>query len=247
MYLNLYMCLHLVAMITIFVLPKMLRTEKRSISSTMASTEQTTNTEKLFTNNYNSVDTSDKLTTSAILTCNGIKITTNGTNSLVKLNTNYKKTNGVVKKEISHNNAQTIHNNQQHEMTQNIGDGCGSRPPPLDKHNLSFILREKFDSETRNIENFIDKTVMGIVELKEDLMKRQSDNNLDMFMKHQQDNGVGVDDDGNILRKRTIAKENVKTDDTEKFIPKELIVLNGSVRRQANVVLPAVISNGQAK
>lgn len=239
MYLTVYMCLHLVATIAIFVLPKILRAEKRSNSSTMASTEQTTRTQLTSTKKYESVDVSDKLAVSAILINNEIKttVTANGTNSLDKINI---KVNGLID---NNDNTNILRSNQV------LGVGCGSRPPPLDKDNLSFIIREKFDSETRNIENFIDKTVTGIVELKDDLMKRQSDNNLNIFMKHQQDYGVGIqtinDLQTNGMRKRVTGNGTISNG--EHFIQKELDHLNGTVRHQATVVLPAVISNGQAK
>lgn len=94
-----------------------------------------------------------------------------------------------------------------------------------DKDNLSYMIREKFDSETRNIENFIDKTmdktVTGIVELKDDLMKFGNDEQ------------IYVNGDG--LRQRNVDKKM----DNDNFIKKEIEALNN--------VVPAVLSNGHAK
>jgi len=100
-----------------------------------------------------------------------------------------------------------------------------------DIDNLSYMIREKFDSETRNIENFIDKTmdktVTGIVELKDD------------FMNYGNEEQIYVNADG--LRQRNVDRKM----ENENFIKKEIEALNNVV--QQNNVLPAVLSNGHAK
>ncbi|KAG4067687.1 hypothetical protein HA402_005459 [Bradysia odoriphaga] len=100
-----------------------------------------------------------------------------------------------------------------------------------DMNNLSYMIREKIDCETRNIENFIDKTVdktvTGIVELKDDLMS------------YGNDDQIYMNADG--LRQRNVDKKS----DNENFIRKEIEALNNAV--QQNNVLPAVLSNGHAK
>jgi hypothetical protein len=85
-------------------------------------------------------------------------------------------------------------------------------------------LSSTVETETRNIENLIDKTVHGIVDLKENFM-RVNDDNKDF---------VGE------LRHRNIDG----TNSVDKFLKKELEAINTAV--QGNVV-PAILSNGHAK
>lgn len=101
-----------------------------------------------------------------------------------------------------------------------------------DQH-LSKKIRERIDSETRYIEEFIDKTVTGIVELKDDLMRVNQD---DMYAtKIEYGNGIsGTSDDG--LRKRNLS-DMTNGKEIETFLRKEI--------NNANV-LPAVLSNGHA-
>lgn len=196
------MCLHLVSLITLFALPKVLRGEKRSISS-KASTEKTKLAESSGT-----VDACDINETTA-------------TSATDKLN-DFNKTNGVNGKHV-------------HVENKNGVNGMGRTTmygvEENDKDNLSYMIREKFDNETRNIENFIDKTVdktvTGIVELKDD------------FMNYGSEEQIYVSADG--LRQRNVDKKM----ENENFIKKEIEALNNAV--QQNNVLPAVLSNGHAK
>lgn len=101
-----------------------------------------------------------------------------------------------------------------------------------DDQHLSMKIRERIDSETRYIEGIIDKTVTGIVELKDDLMRVNND---EMYPTYEYGNGVaGASEDG--LRKRNLPDlKNGK--EIEQFLRKEI--------NNANV-LPAVLSNGHA-
>lgn len=94
-----------------------------------------------------------------------------------------------------------------------------------EEENLSHIIRKRIDSETRNLEELIDKTVNGIVELKEDLMRVSDDERLA---------GLG---DG--LRRRSHSEWASETVGVDKFLKREI---NAAVN-QVNV-LPAVLSNG---
>lgn len=99
-----------------------------------------------------------------------------------------------------------------------------------DEHNhLSQKIRERIDSETRNIEEFIDKTVTGIVELKEDLMRVSGDElyatNPDGLRKRAQQNGM--------------SNGCSEGKDVETFLRKEINMAVNQVN-----VLPAVLSNG---
>lgn len=101
-----------------------------------------------------------------------------------------------------------------------------------DDQHLSMKIRERIDSETRYIEGIIDKTVTGIVELKDDLMRVNND---EMYPTYEYGNGVaGASEDG--LRKRNLP-DLTNGKEIEQFLRKEI--------NNANV-LPAVLSNGHA-
>lgn len=99
-----------------------------------------------------------------------------------------------------------------------------------DDQHLSMKIRERIDSETRYIEEFIDKTVTGIVELKDDLMRVNQD---EIYSTFEYGNGVaGSSDDG--VHKRNLP-DLTNGNDIEKFLRNEKVN-----------VLPAVLSNGHA-
>uniref|UniRef100_A0A0K8TMH1 Putative conserved plasma membrane protein n=1 Tax=Tabanus bromius TaxID=304241 RepID=A0A0K8TMH1_TABBR len=197
LYLNVYMCLHLVAIVTIFVFPKFIRGESRSkrqcqpiscvndANIETSSNECDINTKEIINTRQRFVD------------CKKI-------NPIIVDNTSSRASLAV---RVKH-------------------DEC-----EMDK--VSSKLKEKIEIETRNIEEFIDKTVTGIVELKDDLMRKVDNNDLFMYAS-----------DGGVLRKRPgINAEKVETVDA--FLKKEIDAINAAVQ-QANV-LPAVLSNGHAK
>jgi hypothetical protein len=100
--------------------------------------------------------------------------------------------------------------------------------------NLSNLLKEKI--EAANIEGLIDKTVSGIVELKDDLMRM---NEPEVY------GGAAVDG----LRKRNLTGIELEmggaakagTDGVDAFLKKEIDAI-----KEANVI-PTVLSNGHAK
>ncbi|ALC41198.1 oys [Drosophila busckii] len=121
---------------------------------------------------------------------------------------------------------------------------------------LSSKLKEKIEAETKNIEEFIDKTVTetvsGIVEFKNDLMRDIE------FPKLKLPAGSGaanlVDAAAAGLRKRNISTVHdnnagatngcVQEEDSAAFLKKEIEVINAVVQQS---VVPAVLSNGHAK
>lgn len=108
-----------------------------------------------------------------------------------------------------------------------------------DNQHLSKKIRERIDSETRNIEEFIDKTVTGFVELKDDLMRVNQDERYNSLTAMEFGNASGNSttsngDENGGLRKRNLPE-------IETFLRKEI---NNAVN-QVNV-LPAVLSNGHA-
>lgn len=186
--------------------------EKRSISS-IASTEKTK-----IVDSAGTVDARD---------INETTTTQKATSATDKLN-NFNKTNGVNGYTVlgGHKNGVNVNGNYKSAT-------CGTYGvDEKDTNNLSYIIRDFYDSETRNIENFIDKTVdktvTGIVELKDD------------FMNYGNDEQKYTNADG-MLRQRNVDKKV----DNENFIKKEIEALNSAV--QQNNVLPAVLSNGHAK
>lgn len=105
-------------------------------------------------------------------------------------------------------------------------------------------------ANANKIEEFLDKTVTGIVELKDDLLRMNEDSVDIMFLNTEglrkrnnfessstNGGGIGV---GTLL---TSASDNNTS--VDKFLKKEIDALNAAVQ-QANV-LPAVLSNGHAK
>lgn len=92
--------------------------------------------------------------------------------------------------------------------------------------NLSHLIRKRIDSETRNLEKLmetsLDKTVTGIVEFKDDLMR--ADGSLRQRHHHHQ-NGMDTNVNGSV--------------GVDAFLKREI---NAAVN-QVNV-LPAVLSNG---
>lgn len=95
--------------------------------------------------------------------------------------------------------------------------------------NLQALIKGKIEHETRNIGDIFDKTVNGIVELKEDLLRLNDNKEAEFYA-------------NNITGLRNRKEENVSSD---KFLKKEIDAINAAVQ-QANV-LPAVLSNGHAK
>lgn len=165
MYLNVFMCLHLVSLIIIVGLPRMLRVNRRSQATALTTSGSSTSTIPTRTNTDTTQSTSiesnclkplesvaDVCDTNIL--CNTTQTTPNGIKS---------PDSPVVITPLS--------------SMPNSMNGNGGAVPALHKNNLSFRIREKIDSETRNIENFIDNAVTGIVELKDDLMKMQQSEN----------------------------------------------------------------------
>lgn len=168
--------------------------------------EKRTNSLKAPTEQTKTVDS-----TGSVGACD-INETTKATSATDKLNGDFNRTNGV---------------NEVLDSKNGVDGGYAS-----DKDNLSFMIREKIDCETRNIEKFIDKTVdktvTGIVELKDDLLNYSNEEK--MYA-----NGGGG------LRQRNVDRKSTN----ENFIKMEIEALNNAV--QQNNVLPAVLSNGHAK
>lgn len=220
------MCLHLVGLITIYVLPRFLHGERQQQKqSTKKSTDHT------ITNCNGSMKLVDGVTLDRIDNHNAI--TVNGINHKTE-DDNVCDTNKINNNEILDTKLNGIDNNNTNETDNNLTKNDVNNTRISDKNNFSYNgengkniaslsskIRERIDSETRNLEDLIDKTVTGIVELKDDLMRVN-------------------DNDG--LRKRKnseiLSKSNDGIDRVDAFLRKEINMAVNQVN-----VLPAVLSN----
>lgn len=229
MYLNVFMCLHLVAAITVFILTKFVprdgaRARKvRSSNATASSADGIDSPSEGCSPDKN-----------GMANVNGNVLAANAATAAAPL------VNG--------------HHSQdpKSELTAATAAATTTVTSKTDREsdNLSNLIKEKIEQETRNIKEQIDKTVTGFVELKDDLM-RMNENN-EIFISAES------------LRKRQTAKaaenhnhhllHNGSTDHhpslhlpgaVDGFLKKEIDALN-ALSTQVNV-LPAVLSNGHAK
>lgn len=287
MYLNVFMCLHLVALITVFVLSKFVPRGKgretsaeRSRSKVKLVAEDNQSSSHL----RETTEAAEKLLQSptpitveseAILT-NGDLGTSGGSNTgpgssqiryrgvengrrqerpLLSVTTeqpisassnNHKKTDEQLSTEDNNNSATSNSSNTLITAPTNVGNGKSPKP-------TRERIKEKLEQETRNFEEFIDKTVTGFVELKDDLM-RMNDSNMGGLYIPRKVNGSAVNgghgtsngETGDILNGSGNGITGIATTTTSgAFLKKEIDALNAAVQ-QANV-LPAVLSNGHAK
>lgn len=226
MYLKFYLCLHIVALITIFILPKFIRGERRPTQQSSSKTYQGGEERQSLTNNIHKDN-------------NDIKNSTFANDKEALKSSNYYT-------HSSHKNDEDLPEVDQRTTGPKlplVNPGRDAVSVPHDQcemDQLSSKIMEKIEAETKNIEDFIDKTVTetvsGIVEFKNDLMREC-----------EIPNG---------LRKRTSLATTVSevaagaigkasVDESAAFLKKEIEVINAVVQ-QANV-LPAVLSNGHAK
>lgn len=229
MYLKLFSCLHLVALVTVFLLPKLIRSER--ISSTSAPANK--KTDECVTDD--GVDSkNDKLMTA------DRKVVDNKTRKQHSVN------GGELDESSSSNSSCSSYSNSLNDISdkkhQRKSDTNYLLKDLINKEvnkikgetdNLSNLLMGKI--EAANIEGLIDKTVSGIVELKDDLMRM---NEPEVY------SGGAID----TLRKRNLTGSELETGGTTKasdgvdaFLKKEIDAI-----KEANVI-PAVLSNGHAK
>ncbi|XP_065086524.1 lysophospholipid acyltransferase 6 isoform X1 [Ochlerotatus camptorhynchus] len=225
MYLNVFMCLHLVCLITVFILTKFVPRGERKRSSVATAVITTSG----------AVASNDGATDSTCQQSKSFGNTTGDQNGWQK-HTASTDRNGTTANGSATAAAVTV--NGHHLETNEQQQTAATSKTERESDNLSNLIKEKFEQETRNIEELIDKTVTGIVELKDDLM-RMNENN-EIFISAES------------LRKRQQTKvENHSGSDhgvgggVDAFLKKEIDALNAAVQ-QVNV-LPAVLSNGHAK
>lgn len=228
LYLKLFMCLHLIALFAVFVLPKLMRSgggEKRattSLADAAAKKEKgvtrsldegrAKNDESAETSEQNAIGASVKVSDGE---CGESSISSSMNDISDKVHVRVTDTNYLLKDLIS-------------KEVNKIKD---------ETDNLSNLLMEKI--EAANIEGLIDKTMSGIVELKDDLM----------CMNEPKVYGPTSES----LRKRHVAIEGENADGcaiassgsgggVDAFLKKEI----DAIKKEA-AVIPAVLSNGHAK
>ncbi|KAH8253943.1 hypothetical protein KR032_007830 [Drosophila birchii] len=284
LYLRFFLCLHIISLVTIFILPKFIRGERRARAGvanggssvqlaasesssrvTASATADATLTAGNDLNKDNEVEKEDKHAhqrkvntptqqqpaAAAALPHN---ITTNEQQQSTEQSNN-------VNLRQRHPQQQQAH--LEKSKPTSARDAVSVPHDQCEMDQLSSKLKEKIEAETKNIEEFIDKTVTetvsGIVEFKNDLMR---DIEFPKLKLPGSNSGGTLDSavSGGGLRKRNIISSDNGTDatgnatsagveleenGTAPFLKKEIDVINAVVQ-QANV-LPAVLSNGHAK
>lgn len=222
------MCLHLVGLVVIYALPRFIRGERTQQSKTVSVPA---------TNGLNpNVIASESDTETKSVRTNGVSSHPE-TRFLQTIN-EHKNEQFIddlpIKSEqcdINVNTDKKLETKATSGANDSANNGLTDAARSSSNNSISNEYRQQI---TRNIEEFIDKTVTGIVELKDtlkdDLMRVNQD---EMYSTNvEYGNGIaGTSDDGLRKRNLTDAKE------IETFLRKEI--------NNANV-LPAVLSNGHA-
>lgn len=225
MYLNVFMCLHLVALITVFILTKFVPRGERKRSSAVR-------TATTVVNEKESDSTTDQPKSASFRAGeNGWqKLTGHNASDRIETTVNGSATAAAV--------AATVNGSHEEPNEQPVP---ATSKTERESDNLSNLIKEKIEQETRNIEELIDKTVTGFVELKDDLMRMNENNEIfisaETLRKRQQSKAESD-------FKNHSGSENV-VGAVDAFLKKEIDALNAAVQ-QVNV-LPAVLSNGHAK
>ncbi|XP_017868066.1 PREDICTED: lysophospholipid acyltransferase 1 [Drosophila arizonae] len=289
LYLRFYLCLHIISLVTIFILPRFIRGEQRARRSN--GTEVTADSDR---SGQTAVATQPLLAAQNDLKA-GQDVAAQDQLQLDK----HAKCNDKIPQQHQQQqqqqqqqpNSQPLilqprpQQQQQHSqkiqpppLTLNVTSARDAVSVPHDQcemDQLSSKLKEKIEAETKNIEEFIDKTVTetvsGIVEFKNDLMRDIEFPKLKLAAGQVTSSAANlVDAAAAGLRKRNISHDNnpnnsnssnAQSDQDDNnsnsnggggggggggvFLKKEMDVINAVVQ-QANV-LPAVLSNGHAK
>ncbi|KAH8331548.1 hypothetical protein KR074_006058 [Drosophila pseudoananassae] len=292
LYLRFYLCLHIISLVTIFILPKYIRGESRSRDNSAsvrlagagnvkdsAAVEGSSETALVAGNDLKeNGGVEEEMEMDKHAQCKVNTPTTQQQLPAAELINKHSRTieqqTTAKQSEQSNNvNLRPQHHQQQPEqqMLQTCARDAVSVPhDQCEMDQLSSKLKEKLEAETKNIEEFIDKTVTetvsGIVEFKNDLMRDIEFPKLKLPGSNTgNSSSVTLDATtaGGGLRKRNISSVHdngtasptpgnpqsdhhaVIEENGSAFLKKEIDVINAVVQ-QANV-LPAVLSNGHAK
>ncbi|KAG5679352.1 hypothetical protein PVAND_008923 [Polypedilum vanderplanki] len=224
LYLRFFMCLHFVALFTIYVLPKLVRGSsdgKRLTTSVNAGLNKNNNENTTIDDNSpkndDSVATKERKTVTAIAATKKV---------------HEKELKNVNSTCSSFNSSMSDISDKMHVRktdTNYLLKDLISNKIKDETDNLSNLLKEKI--EAANIEGLIDKTVSGIVELKDDLMRMNEPE-------------VYGPTSAETLRKRNIVESEIVDGcgGVDAFLKKEI----DAIKKEA-AVIPAVLSNGHAK
>lgn len=294
LYLKFYLCLHIISLVTIFILPKYVRGESRSRDSNAtvrlagaghvkdsAATECASATALVAGNDLKESGEEEEMDKHAQCKVNtptqqqlSAAELINKHNRTIEQQTTNKhseQSNNVNLRPQHHHEQQQQQPSQEKKPVLTCARDAVSVPhDQCEMDQLSSKLKEKLEAETKNIEEFIDKTVTetvsGIVEFKNDLMRDIEFPKLKLPGSNTGNNGSVPLDSATVgggLRKRNISSVHdngtasptpgnpqsdhhaVIEENGSAFLKKEIDVINAVVQ-QANV-LPAVLSNGHAK
>lgn len=241
------MCLHLVALFAVFVLPKLLHGDKRSSISNIS----------ISTTSINPLTTSNDSTksTEMLKNDNDVKTPINETNNDDDCNSTSSSNFSSCSSSMSSsscNSMNDITKNCDKKLKQTdtnylLKDLIGNKIKE-ESDNLSNLITQKI--ELRNIEELFDKTVNGIVELKDDLMRMNGPEGYngqattpDGLRKRGNVNGTDVDGTQNGI---DVNETNGNSGGgVDAFLKKEIDAINAAVHQAS--VIPAVLSNGHAK
>ncbi|KAH8309207.1 hypothetical protein KR059_006852 [Drosophila kikkawai] len=286
LYLRFYLCLHIISLVTIFILPKFIRGERRSragaanggSSVQLAASELPSADAKAATltagNDLNKDEAEEEKEDKHAHQCK-VNTPTHQQPAAAAAAASPHNTTTNEQQQQSTEQSNNVYLRQRHPQQQqqphlekmpkpkptSARDAVSVPHDQCEMDQLSSKLKEKIEAETKNIEEFIDKTVTetvsGIVEFKNDLMR---DIEFPKLKLPGSNAGANLDSavSGGGLRKRNIISSvhdngtdsagnasSATIEHEENFLKKEIDVINAVVQ-QANV-LPAVLSNGHAK
>ncbi|XP_055526794.1 lysophospholipid acyltransferase 6 isoform X2 [Wyeomyia smithii] len=234
MYLNVFMCLHLVALITVFILTRFVPRGQQKRTAAVATTavgitdavanDRETDSTRNHPANQSTVATTGERT--SMLLAGHNTLDRNGTPTA----------NGSA-------TAAAVATTVNAESNDGPATVAATSKTERESDNLSNLIKEKFEQETRNIEELIDKTVTGFVGLKDDLMRMNENNEIFISaetLRKRQQSKAGAD-----FKMHSGSDHNHVGGGVDAFLKKGIDDLNAAVQ-QVNV-LPAVLSNGHAK
>lgn len=244
LYLKYYLCFHIAALVTIFILPKYIRGEQRRERAPQKL--QNPSEEDIKSNNFNTASLPAASTAvQDVLNDISAKIPQGNSNDL---NDDYENLNAPA-------TTSNLNAPQPAPLLPTVAcarEAVSVKHEECEMDQLGNKIKEKIGTETKNIEEFIDKTVAetvsGIVELKNDLMRNRDFPTIPISqdgLRKRVGIGANVTTAGGGSGNETIDKLVNGVEESGAFLKKEIEVINAVVQ-QANV-LPAVLSNGHAK
>eukprot|EP00099_Drosophila_melanogaster_P011948 NP_001286265.1 oysgedart, isoform B [Drosophila melanogaster] len=271
LYLRFYLCLHIISLVTIFILPKFIRGERR-----LRTSNGNGNVRLSGSGNTKDAVTTSVESTAALTAGNDLnedKEEDKHAQCKVHTPTQQQPAAGPHKTTVEQPTEQPNNVNLRSRPQQQQPHLEKKAMPPTcardavsvphdqcEMDQLSSKLKEKIEAETKNIEEFIDKTVTetvsGIVEFKNDLMR---DIEFPKLKLPGSNGAISLDSsNGGGLRKRNISSVHDNGTDPghatadlhppleengAAFLKKEIEVINAVVQQ----AVPAVLSNGHAK